>query len=201
MRESFIAQYLEEQKRFRTESVQKSVSHKKKVNDWRKKTVPKKVEVKRTEKPGRPKRKKAHSGRLHDIVKALLGKAKITKRTLWRDGLKMLGFSSYQQYLKSPLWQAVKCKVFAVNGKECLLCNNPASTVHHRKYTALTLIGEQLNYLSPICNSCHKMIEFDTDGSKLASDDVEEYVAEHLRQNEVRFDEVSQEFRDMFKLF
>lgn len=198
MRESFIAQYLEEQRRLKVESAVKSMTRKREVEQWRKNHSPKRQKSKPKQERRRKQKPVKDGDSLAGIIESLLGPKKITRHTSFKCALKLLGFVSYAAYLKSPLWRAVKSRVFKINGDKCFLCENKAFTVHHRKYTGPTLIGEHLEYLSPICNGCHKTIEFDVDGRKLASDDVEEYVQEHLRLNELQVDDVSKEFRSMF---
>jgi hypothetical protein len=212
MRESFITQYFEEQKTRETESVRKAKERQKQVDAWRAAHPDKKIEVKeepiRISKRQRRKEKAALRAKnalsslprsLNHLVRQRLGKAIITNHTSFRDALRLLKFESYADYLKSALWKHVRARVFKVNGTQCFLCPKPADAVHHRKYTGLTLIGEHLHLLCPICNGCHRMIEFDVNGEKLASDDVEEYVVEHLARKEITDDEVSQEFLSMFR--
>jgi hypothetical protein len=43
------------------------------------------------------------------------------------------------------------------------------------------------------------MIEFDIDGNKIPSTEVERYVQQHLKQDELAECEVSAEFRQMFR--
>lgn len=185
MRPSFIADYLKEQ----AERKIKSVARKNAVRDRKRKTEKKHGRCcsvqPRTE--------------LHLEVKRLLGKSVITRHTSFHDSLSLLGFSSYRLYLRSPLWRLVRERVFQVKGRACFLCADGATVVHHRKYTGLTLIGEDINSLCPICEGCHRAIEFDFDGKKLATDDVEEYVIRHLSQDELRNDELSSEFINMVR--
>lgn len=77
--------------------------------------------------------------------------------------LAILGYSSYGQYLKSPLWKRVRALVFRVKGHVCCVpgCPNRAVQVHHRRYTVADLLGEVLDYLWPICRQHHGQIEFD----------------------------------------
>lgn len=199
MRESFIAQYLEEQRKRRVDSVVKAVTHRREVDQWRKNHNPKRSKSQsKPEVKQRKKKRKPSGNKLNEIVESLLGKKRLNRMTSFQGALARLGFRTYQHYLRSPLWKAVKAHVLRSKGDTCFLCPQKASTVHHRRYTGLTLIGEHLQYLDPICNGCHQMIEFDVDGTKLASGDVEEYVQEHLRRNELEYDDVSREFRSMF---
>ena len=68
-----------------------------------------------------------------------------------------MGFASYGEYLKSPLWADVRWRVYAAKGRMCLVCKERRATqIHHRQYDIETLKGETLNYLVPICRQCHK---------------------------------------------
>lgn len=147
----------------------------------------------------RQKTPKKISEAIRCVAGGLLGHQTIRERTEFRDGLRMLGFGSYGDYLRSNLWRLVRARVFEVHGDRCFLCPDSASAVHHRQYAALTLIGERLDLLSPVCGPCHSMIEFDIDGIKLTTSQVEEYVASHIGQNELLSDEVSREFHEMFR--
>ncbi len=77
-----------------------------------------------------------------------------------------LGFASYDDYLRSGLWQSVKVKVFFAKGKTCVGCYKNAVTVHHRNYSMETMVGLSLKMLEPICAKCHNKIERNPDGSK-----------------------------------
>lgn len=74
--------------------------------------------------------------------------------------LKEIGFDSYKEYLQSDLWKDIRFRVFMTKGTDCHLCKEPASQVHHVRYTKATLIGKKLKHLLPICGGCHYKIEF-----------------------------------------
>lgn len=123
----------------------------------------------------------------------------ITRDMTFEQGLKSLGFKDYQAYLNSKLWRKVREQVFCLKGRICFLCGGDASQVHHRKYLATSLNGSNLQCLEPCCTKCHHMIEFDIDGNKIPSNDVEKYVQEHLMRDELSACEVSAEFLRMFR--
>lgn len=79
-------------------------------------------------------------------------------RAYW---LKVIGFSSYRQYLKSDLWKRVRGLVFQVKGRDCYLCGGFASQAHHQRYHKNDLIGKKLMFIQPLCGRCHLAIEFD----------------------------------------
>jgi 5-methylcytosine-specific restriction endonuclease McrA len=87
--------------------------------------------------------------------------------------LERLGFSTYQDYLNSPLWARIREEVLRRNNRRCAICISFATQVHHRKYTRDNLNGSNYKHLSPICASCHKAIERGGDGKKLEPADVE----------------------------
>lgn len=73
------------------------------------------------------------------------------------DDLRLLGFMSYADYLKSPLWAGIRQKVYEQKGRICLDCKSHRATqIHHRQYGLETLKGETLNYLVPVCRACHQ---------------------------------------------
>lgn len=79
--------------------------------------------------------------------------------------LKDLGYSNYNDYLKSPLWQKIKHKLLSKQSK-CKVCFNQATVLHHIKYNKETLLGETLEHLIPLCKFCHHYIEFDNKNNK-----------------------------------
>jgi CDGSH-type Zn-finger protein len=71
-----------------------------------------------------------------------------------------MGFSSYADYLNSPLWNRIRRKVYAKRGKACSLCGDVASELHHNRYARVDLEGRCLSEIHPICRGCHEAIEF-----------------------------------------
>ena len=80
--------------------------------------------------------------------------------------LKQLGYDSYADYLKSPLWHDIKRRAFAHHGSNCLLCPKRAEVIHHVCYDEATLKGESILSLAPVCRICHCRIELRKDGTK-----------------------------------
>lgn len=79
--------------------------------------------------------------------------------------LKTLGYKSYYEYLKSPLWKKIRARQLKKH-PQCKFCNKPASQVHHKIYTELNLTGKSSGYLISICRPCHQKIETNEDGKK-----------------------------------
>jgi hypothetical protein len=75
--------------------------------------------------------------------------------------LKTLGFSSYAEYQRSPLWAEVREKVFQQKGRKCFMCGFSATQVHHNRYHPNDFLGKRTRFLNPVCGSCHVGIEFD----------------------------------------
>lgn len=93
-----------------------------------------------------------------------------TKNKSWREkrerNLKILGFVSYQAYLRSELWKSIRQQKLASVGK-CEICLvNKTQCVHHLDYSMNTLKGLKLHRLVCLCNECHKRVEFNSDGKK-----------------------------------
>lgn len=81
--------------------------------------------------------------------------------------LKKIGYGSYLEYLKSPLWSTVRARVFGHYGKTCALCPRPAEQIHHNWYGEKELRGQRMCNMMPICKPCHQSIEY-KDGRKVA---------------------------------
>jgi hypothetical protein len=84
-----------------------------------------------------------------------------------RDGvLSEMGFPSYREYLRSPLWKSIWRKVLNRDGNRCHVCGKWAIQVHHLSYERNVLLGDDLSQLRSICRGCHKRIEFTPEGNK-----------------------------------
>lgn len=62
--------------------------------------------------------------------------------------------SSYQEYLKSDVWQILRKQRLAMDNGECVLCAKQAENVHHRRYPNV-LGTETVNDLVSLCQACH----------------------------------------------
>jgi hypothetical protein len=80
--------------------------------------------------------------------------------------LKEMGYESYRAYLDSDLWWSIKAQAFIFHGKACKLCRVEAVTLHHLGYGRDTLLGESLDQIVPLCDSCHHKVEFTSKGAK-----------------------------------
>lgn len=89
-------------------------------------------------------------------------------RTRSRD-LRAIGFKSYEEYLRSDLWAAIRRRVFKEISDKCAACNAPASEVHHRDYRPDMLRGHYIADLVPLCRTCHNYIEFTDAGAKVTT--------------------------------
>ena len=74
--------------------------------------------------------------------------------------LRYLGFKSYKEYLASDLWKEIRRKAFKCHGRECYLCDKPATELHHNRYSLKDLQGKRLKFIKPVCRQCHEEIEF-----------------------------------------
>jgi 5-methylcytosine-specific restriction endonuclease McrA len=84
-----------------------------------------------------------------------------------RNGiLRSLGFGSYAEYLKSPMWRGIRERVMARSRWKCRKCGCRAKQVHHVRYTWSNLSGKSLWCLMALCRKCHKKVEF-KDGKKV----------------------------------
>jgi len=100
--------------------------------------------------------------------------------------LSELGYLNYQDYLKSDDWKQLKNKILLDNEK-CWCCLIRKSyTLHHTDYSFETLLGLRLGALIPICEHCHKHIEFDDDGNKLTIHKVNKRMKDLCKVNNVK---------------
>lgn len=76
-------------------------------------------------------------------------------------GLRAIGFASYREYLRSDLWKEIRSKVYAAKGRECYLCGEPATQLHHNRYHKNDLLGKKIRFINPVCDPCHEAIEFE----------------------------------------
>lgn len=95
--------------------------------------------------------------------------------------LRKLGFTTYQDYLKSELWDNIRKRVFAEKGCKCHLCNRYATEIHHNGYGIRVLEGKDIRALVPICRKCHSEIEFNNNKKNTVSEARDEF---HKRKNE-----------------
>lgn len=70
------------------------------------------------------------------------------------DGMKLGGWSSYQEYLKSASWRDLRDEVLARDFRTCIDCGTSAAEVHHRHYPEhvdQTCVDD----LVSLCSACH----------------------------------------------
>lgn len=85
-----------------------------------------------------------------------------------------LGYASYEEYLASPLWAAIRDRKLAAEGRRCYACGKEAHQVHHGDYLEPTLAGPPEGItggsfgwdrwlataeLYAVCRSCHEWAE------------------------------------------
>ena len=80
--------------------------------------------------------------------------------------LKEMGYTSYSDYLESPLWRSIRARALRP-GAWCVSCGCKATQVHHTRYARVDLDGTCLQHLLPVCGPCHRRAEFSTKGEKL----------------------------------
>ena len=83
------------------------------------------------------------------------------------DQLFELTSLTYEDYLQSPFWFVIRNIVLFRDSFECTLCGDNATCVHHHNYGADVLYGKDLHALVSLCDTCHKLIEFDEAGAKI----------------------------------
>lgn len=74
------------------------------------------------------------------------------------ESLRVLGFSSYQDYLNSPIWYFLRKLVMKrAKGLRQSCQINRATQVHHESYSPKCLLGHQMKKLVAVCPMCHEM--------------------------------------------
>lgn len=64
---------------------------------------------------------------------------------------------SYQEYLHTPRWQALRAAAIERFHRRCALCNSDKNLqVHHREYPEV-LGQEEQEYLTVLCCHCHDL--------------------------------------------
>ena len=64
-------------------------------------------------------------------------------------------YATYADYLRSPVWAAIRLRILARAGHRCQTCNSPhALEVHHRCYGVWG--SEDERNLIVLCSICHE---------------------------------------------
>jgi len=71
-----------------------------------------------------------------------------------------LGFWCYRDYLKSDLWAEIRGRILPTS---CYKCGANADQVHHTRYTAENMRGDNEGGLRPVCIPCHAPLHNGTD--------------------------------------
>lgn len=85
------------------------------------------------------------------------------------DELPDLGYATYREYLKSDDWAELRGRILRQH-PTCCRCDDPATQVHHFSYHAAVILGRCNDLLLPICEPCHKSVEFDGDRKRTLSE-------------------------------
>lgn len=71
--------------------------------------------------------------------------------------LELLGYSNYDEYLKSDHWKEIKEQYKNSDfPQHCLVCHNDKYVLHHRSYVRLG--DESLYDFVPLCKNCHQKV-------------------------------------------
>lgn len=75
-----------------------------------------------------------------------------------------MGFPTYLDYLRSPLYRSIRARIFKVCDR--CVCGKPATELHHRSYKRRYLEGRGKihKFITPVCREHHESIEFDEAG-------------------------------------
>ncbi len=80
--------------------------------------------------------------------------------------LARMGYESYSEYLNSALWARIRAEAYAEHGPYCWLCRDKAVHLHHKSYSEAVMRGNNIDALVPLCEKCHKKVEFKKTGAK-----------------------------------
>lgn len=110
--------------------------------------------------------------------------------------LRLIGFSSYEEYLQSALWEWIRTQLALGGMDKCAACNSRVGLVwHHRNYDPATLVGNlgiafseadvkqlirgaEYNQIPPamllsgivrLCTPCHHAVHFTDKGDYVDS--------------------------------
>lgn len=73
----------------------------------------------------------------------------------WFNGLKALGFESYQEYLESNLWKEKRTWILKCFKNKCQKCGEKGFLqVHHKNYNSVG--NENMDDVTVLCYKCHK---------------------------------------------
>lgn len=78
---------------------------------------------------------------------------------------------TYAEYLLGENWRIIREEVLKRDNGVCRICKSEATLVHHLKYTAKILAGENCAMLVSLCKSCHYKCHHDYEGRKLGPRD------------------------------
>ena len=81
--------------------------------------------------------------------------------------LQQLGYTNYQEYLASDLWESIRQTVLDRDKNKCWCCQSFAYQVHHKSYSKSVLLGKNKRQLISVCTVCHKRAETTQSGVKV----------------------------------
>ena len=67
---------------------------------------------------------------------------------------------TYNDYIKSPTWKAIRRERLDLDGGLCVVCRKPATSVHHIRYPKTFGQEDILNDMISVCDVHHR--DFDT---------------------------------------
>lgn len=94
------------------------------------------------------------------------GKGPVVDYSRRDEILRAMGYGSYGDYLRSPLWAKIRRRVFGRDEGKCRICGERGEQVHHQSYDIRTLKGKKINRLLLLCRKCHEEVEVDGLGRK-----------------------------------
>ena len=114
-----------------------------------------------------------------------LKKQKEKEQAAKAKGYELAGFTSYKEYLNSPLWKEIRRKALQKRKHVCCGCGNRASQIHHSSYKEDVMLDEG-RYLYALCSDCHKYIEFNN-GKKNSLEEANRKLLDLIKQRPAKY--------------
>lgn len=115
---------------------------------------------------GSPPPKRRPDARKPPKKRAKEGKGPVVDYGRRDEILRAMGYGSYADYLRSPLWAKIRRRVFGRDEGKCRICGKHGEQVHHQSYDIRTLKGKTIKRLLLLCRKCHEEVEMDGLGRK-----------------------------------
>lgn len=118
---------------------------------------------------------------------------------LREDTLANLGYHTYDEYLNSEAWAAIRRRVLGIDFWTCRMCGSRATEVHHTSYKKTVMLGADITHLHSLCWECHDKVEFvdgNTDGQRRTPSEMVATLIKAVKERQAVKREANQLIRD-----